>query len=95
MYQKKTTITRNQDKRILEGILSLIENYFPQKKKRYSYSEFRLDKFESFIIKYIRKHTSKGYKSLERNLSSTKIIFTIGSWALPYLNLLKRVKLLK
>ena len=96
MNQKKTTISKNyQDKTVLDSILWFIENYLPQKKKKSSYSEFRLDKFESFTINKIKKIAFARSKSLGEDLSDTKITFTVGNWALPYLNLLKSIKLLK
>ena len=96
MSQKKSTITKNkQHKKILDNVLWFIENYLPQKKKRSSHSEIRLDKFESFTIKKIKKLASIRSKSLGGDLSNTKITFTTGIWALPYLNLLKTLKLLK
>ena len=96
MSQKKsTTIKRNHDKTILDNILWLIENYLPQKKKRSSHSELQLDKFESYIIKKIKKLASTRSKSLGEDFSNTKITFTVGNWALPYLNLLKRIKIFK
>ena len=96
MSQKKSAITRNyQEKTILDNILWLIENYFPQKKKRSSHSELSLDKFESYTINKIKKLASYRSKSLGGDLSNKKLTFTVGNWAIPYLNLLKRVKLLK
>tara|TARA_B100000674_G_scaffold275409_1_gene227429 strand:+ start:236 stop:526 length:291 start_codon:yes stop_codon:yes gene_type:complete len=96
MSQKKSTISEsNQDKTILDNILWFIENYLPQKEKKLSHSEFHLDKFESFNIKKIKELASNRSKSLRGDLSDTKITLTVGNWALPYLNLLKRVKLLK
>jgi len=96
MSQKKSTITKsNEDKTALGSILWFIENYLPQKKKRLSHSEFRLDEFESFTLKKIIKLASTRSKSLGGDLSNKKIIFTVGNWALPYLNLMKRIKLLK
>ena len=93
--KKSTSIKSNQDKTILDSILWFIENYFPQKQKRSSNSEFHLDKFESFNIKKIKELASNRSKTLRGDLSDTKITLTVGNWALPYLNLLKRVKLLK
>ena len=96
MSQKKSTISEiNQDKTMLDNILWFIENYLPQKKKKSTHSELRLDKFESFTIKKIKELASNRSKSLRGDLSNTKITFTVGNWALPYLNLLKRIKLLK
>ena len=96
MYQKKSNhIKGYQDKTVLDGILWLVENYLPQKKKKSSNEEFRLENFEKFIIKNINKWTSKRSKLLRGDSSHTKVIFTVGNWALPYLNFLKSIKLLK
>ena len=92
MSQKKSSISKKyQDKTILDSILWFIENYLPQKKKRSSYSEFRLDKFESFTINKIKKLASDRSKSLRGDFNNKTFIFTVGSWALPYLNFLKKL----
>tara|TARA_B100000212_G_scaffold333864_1_gene303878 strand:+ start:350 stop:640 length:291 start_codon:yes stop_codon:yes gene_type:complete len=96
MFKKKSTHTKNfQDEVVLDNILWFIENYLPQKKKRSSHEELSLDKFESFTIRKIKKLASDRSKSLRGDLSDTTLSFTIGNWALPYLNFLKRMKLLK
>mgnify|MGYP001272528065 CR=1 FL=1 len=96
MFQKKSTnINTYQDKTLLDSFLWFIENYLPQKKKRSSSSELRLEKFESFTINKIKKLASARTKSLRGDFSDTKVTFIAGSWALPYLNLLKRIKLFK
>ena len=96
MSQKKLTHTKNfQNETILDNVLWFIENYLPQKKKRSSYSEFNLGKFESFTINKIKKLASERSKSLRGDLNNTKLTFIVGDWALPYLNFLKRIKLLK
>ena len=96
MFQKKSPISEsNQDKTILGEILWFIENYLPQKNKRLSHSRFLQDKFKSFSINNIKKLDSNRSKSLGKDLINSKITFTVGNWAIPYLNLLKRIKLLK
>ena len=96
MFQKKSTHTKNfQDESILDNILWFMENYLPQKKKKSSKAELSLDKVESFTIRKIKELASNRSKSLRGDLSNAKIIFTVGNWALPYLNFLKRIKLLK
>ena len=96
MSQKKSTHTKNyQDLTLLDNILWFIENYLPQKKKRSSLSEFSLDKFESFTIQKINKLASDRSKSLRGDLSNRTLTFTVGNWAIPYLNFLKRIKLIK
>ena len=96
MSQKKSIHNKNyQDETILDNILWFIENYLPQKKKKSSYAEPTLHKFESFNIHKIKKLASDRSKSLRDDLSNTKLTFTVGNWALPYLNFLKRIKLPK
>ena len=96
MSQKKLTHTKNyQNGTILDHILWFIENYLPQKKKRSSQGELSLDKFESMIIKKIKKLAYDRSKSLRGDLSNASLTFTVGNWALPYLKFLKRIKLLK
>ena len=96
MSQKKSTHTKNyQNARILDNILWLIENYLPQKKKRSSNTEFSLDKFESSTINKVKKLATNRSQSLRGDLINTTLTFTVGNWALPYLNFLKKIKLLK
>ena len=96
MSQKKSIHTdRYQAGTILDNILWLIENYLPQKKKRSSHEELSLDKVETFTIRKIKKLASDRSKSLRGDINNTKLTFTVGYWALPYLNFLKRIKLLK
>tara|TARA_Y100000589_G_scaffold112537_1_gene107033 strand:- start:189 stop:479 length:291 start_codon:yes stop_codon:yes gene_type:complete len=96
MFQKKSTHTKNyKDDKVLDNILWFIENYLPQKKKKSSHSELSLDKFESLTINKINKLAYNRSKSLRKDLSNTTVTFTIGNWALPYLNFLKRIKLFK
>ena len=96
MSQKKLTHSKNyRNETILDSILWIIENYLPQKKKRSSHSELSLNKFESFTIHKIKKLASDRSKSLRGDLSNSTLTFTVGNWALPYLNFLKRIKLLK
>ena len=96
MSQKKLTNTKNfQNETILENVLWLIENFFPQKKKRSSHAELSIDKFESMTINKIKKLAYDRSKSLRGDLSNASLTFTVGNWALPYLKFLKRIKLLK
>ena len=96
MSQKKSTHTRDfKDETILDNILWFMGNYLPQKKKRSSHAEFSLDKFESYTILKIKKLASDRSKSLRGDLSNTKLTFTVGNWALPYLKFLKIIKILK
>ena len=96
MSKKKLTHTKSyQYETILDNILWVIENYLPQKKKRISHAEPKLDKFESMTINKIRKLAYERSKSLRGDLSNASLTFTVGNWALPYLKFFKRIKLLK
>ena len=96
MAQKKSTDKKKyQENTLLDNILWFIENYLPQKKKRSSHSKLSLDKYESFTIKKIEKLALNRSRSLQGNLINTTVTFRVGSWALPYLNYLKRIKLIK
>ena len=96
MSQKKSSHTNNyQDETILDNILWFIKNYLPQKKKRSSRAELSLNKFESFTIHKIKKLASDRSKSLGGDLSNSTLTFTVGNWAVPYLNFLKRINLIK
>ena len=96
MSQKKLTHTKKyQNQTILDNILWFIENYLPQKKKKSSYAELSLDKFESMTIYKIKKLAYDRSKSLRGDISNTSLTFTVGNWALPYLKFFKRIKLLK
>ena len=95
MSQKKSANNNYQNDMILDNILWFIENYLPQKKKRSSHTEPIINKFELFTVHKIKKLASERSRSLRGDLSNTKITFTVGNWALPYLNFLKRIKFLK
>tara|TARA_B100000963_G_C22537426_1_gene630479 strand:+ start:542 stop:826 length:285 start_codon:yes stop_codon:yes gene_type:complete len=94
MSQKKST-NNYQNDTLLDNMLWLIENYLPQKKKKSSHSKLSIDKFESFTINKIKKFASDRSKSLRGDLKDSKVTFTVGNWALPYLNFLKSIKILK
>tara|TARA_B100000212_G_scaffold324533_1_gene285465 strand:+ start:582 stop:872 length:291 start_codon:yes stop_codon:yes gene_type:complete len=96
MFQKKSSPIRNyQDETILNSILWFVENYLPQKKKRLLHSESPLDKVEAITNNKLKMLTFSRSKSFRGDLNNAKVTFTVGNWALPYLNFLKRTKLIK
>ena len=96
MSQKKLTHTKNyQNETILDHILWFIENYLPQKKKKSSHAKLSLEKFESITINKIKKLAYERTQSLRGDLSNASLTFTVGNWALPYLNFLRRIKVFK
>ena len=95
MFKMKSRRLNNQQKKSsLDQVLWLIENYLPQKNKA-SHKEFNIDNLEAETIKRINKLASSRSKSIAEELKNTKITFTVGSWALPFLNLLKRSGVIK
>ncbi len=85
-YQKKST---------LDQLLWFVENYLPQKKHRATRKELRLDTLETQTINLIQRLVSARSKSLIPEQTNTKVSVTLGSWALPYLKLLKQIGLAK
>ena len=82
-------------KSALDRAFWFVENYLPQKKDRYSRKELLLDSLEAETINQIQKLASVRSKSLTPNVTNTKVSFTFGRWALPYLKLLKQIGLAK
>ena len=79
----------------LDHVLWFVENYLPQKKDRANRKELRLDILEEGTIKLIQRLAFVRSKSLTPNAKNMKFSFTFGSWALPYLKLLKQIGLAK
>lgn len=88
-------LNTHQKKSTLNHILWFIENYLPQKKNRASRKELHLGNLEAEAIRLIKEFASLRSKSLTEDFSQTKVTFTIGSWALPFLKTLKRTGILK
>ena len=91
---KSRRLNNQQRKSSLDHVLWLVENYLPQKNKG-SHKEFSIDNLEAETIKQINKLASLRSKSITEELNNTKITFTVGSWALPFLNFLKRSGVIK
>ena len=93
--KKSTKIKQSQNKLTLDQVLWFVQYCLPQKKKQDSRKELLMDTLEAKTINQIKKFASVRSKSLSEDFTNTKVTFTVGSWALPYLNLLKRTGLLK
>ena len=91
---KSRRLNNKQRKSSLDHVLWLVENYLPQNNKG-SHKEFSIDNLEAETIKKINKLASFRSKSITEELNNTKITFTVGSWALPFLNFLKRSGVIK
>jgi len=91
---KSRRLNNQQRKSSLDHVLWFVENYLPQKNK-VSHKDFSIDNLEAETIKQINKLASLRSKSITEELNNTKITFTVGSWALPFLNFLKRSGFIK
>ena len=95
MSKKRSNFVKSyQEKTILDSLLWFLENYLPQKNKKSSHEESLLANLESDSLNKIKKLASSRSKLSRGDLYKTKITFTVGNWALPYLNFLKRIKIL-
>ena len=92
---KSSRLNNQKRKSSLDHFLWLLENYLPQKHNRASHKEFSIDNLEAETIKQINKLASSRSKLIAKELNNTKITFTVGSWALPFLNFLKRSGFIK
>ena len=96
MFQGKSNKLKKYPKKsTLDQVLWFVENYLPNKKYRANRKELRLDTLEAETINQIQKLASVRSKSLTPTATNTKVSFTVGNWALPYLKLLKQIGLLK
>ena len=96
MFQEKLNKSKTYRKKsTLDQFLGFVENYLPNKKHRATRKELRLDTLEAETINLIQKLVSARSKSSTPERTNTKVSFTVGNWALPYLNLLKRTGLFK
>ena len=92
---KSRRLNNQQRKSLFDNILWLVENYLPQKKNKAYNKEYIIDNLEAEAIKQINKLASLRSKSITEELKNTKITFAVGSWALPFLNFLKRSGVMK
>ena len=79
----------------LDQVLWIIENYLPQKNSRETRKELSFGTLEAETINQVQKFASFRSKSLKPNKTNTKVSFTFGRWALPYLKLLKQIGIAK
>ena len=92
---KYKQIKESRNKSNLDQVLWFIENYLPQKKNRTFQKKLYIDNLEAKTIKQFLKLGSLRSKSLIPTTKNTKISFTFGNWALPYLKFLKKIGIFK
>ena len=96
MFKRNSKEFKNlSNKSKLDKVLWFIENYLPQKKNRGVQKKLYMDNIEVETITKYSKFASLGYKTLFSTKKNTKISFTFGNWALPYLKLLKKIGIAK
>ena len=93
--EKNEKIKTSPNKSNLDQVLWFIENYLPQKKDRCVQKKLYMDNLEAETIKIFSKLASSRSKTLLSTTKNTKISFTFGNWALPYLKLLKKIGIAK
>ena len=96
MFKKKNKqIKTSPNKSNLDQVLWFIENYLPQKKDRGVQKKLYMDNLEVETIKIFSKIASTRSKTLLPTTKNTIISFTLGNWAWPYLQLLKKIGIAK
>ena len=96
MFKKKNKqIKTSPNKLNLDQVLWFIENFLPQKKNRGVQKNLYRDNLEAETIKILSKLASTRSKTLLPTTKNTRISFTFGNWALPYLKLLKKIGIAK
>ena len=96
MFKKKHKQIKNSPNNSnLDQVLWFIENYLPQKKDRGVQKKLYMDNLEVETIKIFSKLASTRSKTLFPTTKNTTISFTFGNWALPYLKLLKKMRIAK
>ena len=96
MLKKKSNQFKDSpSKSKLDQVLWFIENYLPQKKDSAYRKELNINYLEPETIKNIQRLASLSPRLLFPTTKNTKISFTFGKWALPYLKLLKKIGIAK
>ena len=96
MFKKKNKqIKPSPYKSNLDQVLWLIEKYLPQKKDQGVQKKLYMDNLEAETIKRFSELASIRSKTLLPTTKNTTISFTFGTWALPYLKLLKKIGIAK
>ena len=72
----------------LDQALWLIENYLPQKNKRASHKELKMNTIEEKKIIQNKRLLSAYLKPKKSKQTNLKISLTLGKWAIPYLKFL-------
>ena len=91
-YKQIKTLTNKSN---LDQVLWFIENYLPQKNDRGVPKKLYMDNLEAETIKKLSKFALIRSKTLLPSTKNTTISFTFGNWALPYLKLLKKIRIAK
>ena len=96
MFKKKyKQFNKSTNKSKLDQVLWFIENYMPQKRDRGFQKKLYTDNLEAETIKKFSTLASIRSKTLFPTTKNTTIYFTFGNWALPYLQLLKKIGIAK
>jgi len=96
MFRKKyKQIKTSPNNSNFDQVLWFIENFLPQKKNRGVQKNLYMDNLEVETIKKFSRLAFLCSKTLLPTKKNTTISFTFGNWALPYLKLLKKIRIAK
>ena len=96
MFKEKSKQSKVSTKKSkLDQVLWFIENFLPQKKNRVVQKKVFMNNLEAETITQFSKLASQRYQALFPTKKNTTLSFTVGNWALPYLELLKKIGIAK
>ena len=93
--EKYKKLNNSPNKSKLDQVLWFIENYLPQKKVQSFQKKLYVDNLEAKTNKKFYQLAFVRSKTLFSTTKNTTISFTLGSWPLPYLKLLKKIGIAK
>ena len=97
-WKSKEQQTLNDIKGSVTDILNEMEGYYTNDSKMDEFDKTEMNFYMTMLrntINQIQKMASLSSKSLTPNATNRKLSVTLGSWALPYLKLLKQIGLAK
>ena len=95
LKEKSKQIKDLPNKSKLDQVLWFIENYLPKKKDKGINRKLYMDNLEAETIKQFSKFAPLRTKTLFLPTKNTTISFTFGNWVLPYLKVLKKIRIAK
>ena len=92
---KSKQLKQSPNKSTLDQVLWFVENYLPKKKNPHLVKGSQVGISGAKATNLTKKSHLQPSRSSTATATNTKVSFTVGKWALPYLKLLKQIGLLK